>query len=229
MRDLDTVPKACQTARDLSHVCPPFHTWHALARPHHKRRGPGPCTVYQHWGLTHQGPAAMGGTNCQNGRSSHAPSTAVWRACARYKDTVKGNLQWCGIQLKELEAADSDRSQWCSPTLTASTSFEDDRRQRLTAAAYERRQRAFSADVTTTEVQCPACSRLCASRLGLQNHQRIHGWSHNTQPSTHSLLRTRWTTTKQARLKEEFFRKMRRILSSRTSFASKRKLLLWPL
>ena len=120
-------------------------------------------------------PAAMGGTNHQNGRSSHAPSATVWRACARCKDTVKGNLQWCGIQLKELEAADSDRSQWCSPTLTASTSFEDDRRQRLTAAAYERHQRAFSADITTTELQCPTCSRLCASRLGLHSHQRIHG------------------------------------------------------
>ena len=96
----------------------------------------------------------MGGTNYQNGRLSHAPSTAVWIACARYKDNVKGNFQWCGIQLKELEAAESDRSQRCSPTLTASTRIEDERRQRLMAAAYERRQRAFFADVTSTEFQC---------------------------------------------------------------------------
>ena len=112
MRDLDTKPKACQTDGELSLACPPFHTWHALARPYHKPR-------------------------------------------------------------------------------------------------------AFSADITATELQCPTCScRLCASRLGLQSHQRIHGWSHNTQSTTDSLLRTRWTTTKQARLKEEFFRKLRHILWS---------------
>ena len=91
----------------------------------------------------------------------------------RYKDTVKGNLQWCGIHPKELEAAASDRSHWCSLTRTASTRFEDDRRQSL-MAAYERRHRACSADITTTEFQCPTCSRLCASRLGLQSNQRIH-------------------------------------------------------
>ena len=44
--------------------------------------------------------------------------------------------------------------------------------------------------------------------------------------TTRSLLRTRWTTTKQAPLSEEFFRKLRHILSSRTSFASKRKQVL---
>ena len=68
-------------------------------------------------------------------QSSHAPSTAVWRACARYKDTVKGNLQWCGIQLKELEAADSDRSQWCSdrpsqlPPVLRTIAVKDSRQQ----------------------------------------------------------------------------------------------------
>ena len=115
VKQLETHTKACQTARDLSHACPSFHTWHVLARPHHKPRGPGPCWVYQHWNLTHQGPAAMGGTNHQNGRSSYAPSTAVWKL-VRVTRT-----------LKKLEASDSDRSQWCSPTLTAPTSFEDDR------------------------------------------------------------------------------------------------------
>ena len=84
----------------------------------------------------------------------------------QYKDTVTGNLQWCGIQPKELEAAASDRSHWRSLIHTASTSFEDDRRQRLMAAC-ERRHRASSANITTTKFQCPICSRLCTPRLGL--------------------------------------------------------------
>ena len=41
--------------------------------------------------------------------------------CKQYKDTVKGNLQWCSIEPKELEAAASDRSHWRSLTHTAST------------------------------------------------------------------------------------------------------------
>ena len=91
----------------------------------------------------------------------------------QYKDTVKGNLQWCGIQPKEVEAAASDRSHWCSLTHTASTRFENDRRQSL-ITAYEQRHRACSADITITEFQCPTCSILCTSRLGLQSHHRIH-------------------------------------------------------
>ena len=161
----------------------------------------------------------MGGTNHQNGRSSHAPSTAVWRACARYKDTVKGNLQWCGIQLKELEASESDRSQWCSPTLTAPTSFEttavtDSWQQPMNDAKEHSllisQQRSSNAPPATHDSALP--DWVCrATRESMDDH------------TTQSLLPTRWTTTKQAPLNEEFFRKLRHILSSRTSFASKRK------
>ena len=175
VKQLETHTKACQTARDLSHACPSFHTWHVLARPHHKPRGPGPCWVYQHWNLTHQGPAAMGGTNHQNGRSSHAPSTAVWRTCARYKDTEK---TW-GFRQRQKSMMLTDPH--------CSHQFRGRPRHRLMAGAYERSQRTFSADITTTEFQCPTCSRLCASRLGLQSHQRIRGWSHNTQSSSDTM------------------------------------------
>ena len=43
----------------------------------------------------------------------------------------------------------------------------------------------------TREFQCPNCARLCASRLGLQNHLRGHRWI--TQ--WHSYLRIRRTVT----------------------------------
>ena len=67
------------------------------------------------------------------------------------KDTVKVNFRWCDILSKELEAAASDKSHWRLVTHTASTSFEDERLM----AAYERRHRASSAEITTTEVQYP--------------------------------------------------------------------------
>jgi len=89
----------------------------------------------------------------------------------RYKDTVKAGLQWCELKPKELEEATSERSPWRSRTHKAVENFDDTRRQKLTAAR-DQRHRAPAAAVTTTGFQCPHCSRLCASRLGLQSHLR---------------------------------------------------------
>ena len=76
-------------------------------------------------------------------------------------------------------------SYWCSLTYTASASFKDGHCQRL-RAAYEHHHRASSADIKITEFQCCTCSRLCASRLGLESHLRIHRWSHTTQSFSNS-------------------------------------------
>ena len=43
------------------------------------------------------------------------------------RQLLYGELVRVTRTLKKIEASDSDRSQWCSPTLTAPTSFEDDR------------------------------------------------------------------------------------------------------
>ena len=91
----------------------------------------------------------------------------------RYKDTVKANLQWCDVKPKELEETASNRPLWRRTIHNAATNFEKARCQRLTAAR-EQRHRAAAATVTTTDFQCPNCSRLCASRLGLQSHMRVH-------------------------------------------------------
>ena len=91
----------------------------------------------------------------------------------RYKDTVKVSLQWCELKPKELEEAISERPQWRSRTHKAVENFEDTQHQKLTAAR-DQRHRAPAAAVTTTDFQCPHCSRLCASRLGLQSHLRVH-------------------------------------------------------
>ena len=91
----------------------------------------------------------------------------------RYKDTVKANLQWCHIKPKELEERAMDRAKWRALTHNAAANYEEVRHQKLTAAR-EKRHRAVSAVITTTDFQCPNCSRLCASRLGLQSHLRVH-------------------------------------------------------
>ena len=91
----------------------------------------------------------------------------------RYKDTIKANLQWCHIKPKELEERAMDRAKWRASTHKAAANYEEARHQKLTAAR-EKRHRAASAVTTTTDFQCPHCSRLCSSRLGLQSHLRVH-------------------------------------------------------
>ena len=91
----------------------------------------------------------------------------------RFKDTVKANVQWCHIAPKEMEERAMDRPKWKASVRKAAVNCEKARRQKLTAAR-EKRHRAASAPVTTTDFQCPHCSRLCASRLGLQSHLRVH-------------------------------------------------------
>ena len=91
----------------------------------------------------------------------------------RYKDTVKANLQWCYIKPKELEERAVDRAKWRALTHKAAANYEEARHQKFTAAR-DKRHRAASAVTTTTDIQCPHRSRLCASRLGLQSHLRVH-------------------------------------------------------
>ena len=91
----------------------------------------------------------------------------------KYKDTLKSNLKWSGIQPRQLEACASDRSGWRSLTYKATAAFDEDRRQRL-AAARGKRHRAASTSIQNTDFQCLTCGRLCASSFGLRSHMRRH-------------------------------------------------------
>ena len=91
----------------------------------------------------------------------------------RYKDTVKANLQWCHIKPRELEECAMDRPVWRASIHKATSNFKEAHSQKLTAAR-ARRHKAASAVITTTGFQCPHCSRLCASRLGLRSHLHVH-------------------------------------------------------
>ena len=96
------------------------------------------------------------------------------RSKLRYKDTVKANLQWCHINPRDLEGYAMDRPKWRGSVHRAAANFEEARCQKLIAAR-ERHRRAASAVITTTDFQCPHCSRLCASGLGLRSHLHVHG------------------------------------------------------
>jgi transcription termination factor 2 len=90
----------------------------------------------------------------------------------RFKDNLKANLLWTGLQPRQLEDAASDRTTWRARIRAAVTSFEEERRQRL-AAARERRHRSPQAS-NAPAVPCPTCNRMCASGFGLRSHMRIH-------------------------------------------------------
>ena len=46
----------------------------------------------------------------------------------RYKDNLKSNLKWAGIQPNELETAAANRSGWQVKVKNAARNFENDRR-----------------------------------------------------------------------------------------------------
>ena len=159
------------------------HTRYPLAGLSYQLRGTGPCQFHQHRVHAPQGPTPMGGACHPHGGVPDAQAPDLWRAPAwqanprspklRYKDTVKANLQWRHIKPRELEERAMDRPVWRASIHKAASNFKEARSQKLTAAR-ERRHKAASAVITSTDFQCPHCSRLCASRLGLQIHLRVH-------------------------------------------------------
>ena len=153
----------------------------------------------------------MGWTRDSNGGMSDAETPDVrgapgWQKKPpklRYKDTVKANLHWRHIKPGDLEGHVMDRPKWRGLVHKAAANLEEAGRQKLTAAR-ERDRRAAST-VIKTDSQCPYCSRLYASRLGLQSRLRVHRWDaerkrhHRIQWTTaiyiYKLLRSIWTNT----------------------------------
>ena len=159
------------------------HTRYLLAGPSYQLRGTGPFQLYQHRVHAPHGPTPMSGACHPHGGVPDSRRLMYGelqlgkrnqgRPKLRYKDTVKANLQWCHIKPRELEERAMDRPVWRASIHKAASNFEEARSQKLTAAR-ERCHKAPSAVITTTDFQCPHCSRLCASRLGLQSHLRVH-------------------------------------------------------
>lgn len=97
----------------------------------------------------------------------------IGRPKLRFKDTLKNNLKWCELKPRDLETAAADRGAWRSLIYKGVKAFEEDRQHRLEAAR-ERRHKAASSHILTTDHQCPTCGRLCASGFGLRSHMRSH-------------------------------------------------------
>ena len=91
----------------------------------------------------------------------------------RYKDNLRTNVKWAGLQPGQLEGAATNRTNWRALIRRATVNLEHDRRQRL-AMACNRQHRAASTPALTTGVPCPTCNRLCASAFGLQSHMHVH-------------------------------------------------------
>ena len=82
----------------------------------------------------------------------------------RYKDNLKANLKWAGIEPKELETAASNRSGWRATTMSATRNFENNRRLCI-AAARDRRKRAANNQITTGGTPCPIFNRMCTLKV----------------------------------------------------------------
>lgn len=87
------------------------------------------------------------------------------RPMKRYKDNVKANLQGCNLEPKELVERASYWPRWRITIHVAAITFEDSRRQNLTAAK-DQCHTASSAVITTSDFQFHYSSRLYASGVG---------------------------------------------------------------
>ena len=65
---------------------------------------------------------------------------------------------WCHINPRDLEGYAMDRPKWQGSVHRAAANIEEAQCQKLTAAR-ERHRRAASAVITTTDFQCPHCSK----------------------------------------------------------------------
>jgi hypothetical protein len=88
----------------------------------------------------------------------------------RYKDLLKANIKLCGIAPDDLEAMAMNRSKWRSRCKKGVLQFEKDRVSTLE----EKRTLRKAGTSHTTGFMCDICGRLCASRIGLYSHRRVH-------------------------------------------------------
>ena len=123
------------------------------------------------------------------GNSRLAKETKVDQNCG-IKTWSKPISLWCHINPREPEGYPMDRPKCRGSVHRAAANFEEAWCQKLTAAR-ERHRRAALAVITTTDFQCPHCSRLGTSRLGLRSYLRVHRWV--VECKRHH--RIRWTTT----------------------------------
>ena len=90
----------------------------------------------------------------------------------RYKDVLKATLKSCGIPHNTWEAAATDRALWCS---TCHSGLRDYEEKRCDALRDKRmRRKAIQPSSNIDIFVCHVCGRLCASRVGLNSHNRAH-------------------------------------------------------
>ena len=91
------------------------------------------------------------------------------RSKKRFMDHVKSILLRCSIDLSNLEAAAADRDEW-----RAICKEELDKLNNYWISASEKRHasRRAASMKPKTGLQCPHCSRICASAFGLRSHLR---------------------------------------------------------
>ena len=96
-------------------------------------------------------------------------STCVALQRKRYKDVLKKS---CAIPHTTREATSTDRAIWLSTCHSGQRDYEEKRCDALRDKRTRRKAIQPSTNIDT--FVCYVCGRLCASRIGLHNHNRTH-------------------------------------------------------
>ena len=91
----------------------------------------------------------------------------------RYKDYTKDLLKRTDINPMQLETLAHDRLAWRATCARATAHISDSNQQRRTERRAQRHRR--EAGIPPVDgFPCPACGRICGSRIGLHSHTKWH-------------------------------------------------------
>ena len=108
----------------------------------------------------------------QSSSASSKKESAIVAPKKRYKDQLKRQLALADISLYSWQQEASERDSWRSSVRKASRKFEVERHEAVKERGRRQKERAAPKSSSAQSFVCPKCSRVCASRIRLNNHQR---------------------------------------------------------
>ena len=105
------------------------------------------------------------------------------------KECIKETLKQSSLPPRDLETSAQDRPGWHATIKSASSKFEDKRRDKISDARARQKASATTPDQVT--FQCPHCPRLYVSRIGLYSHARTHQMNSKETTSSNTMV-YRW-------------------------------------
>ena len=93
----------------------------------------------------------------------------------RFRDSLRGNLKECGLDVGSWEEEACCRETWRGRMALGIVEFERGRRQHHEERRAARHQRRTQPRLQLpANITCPDCGKVCGARIGLISHMRVY-------------------------------------------------------